>query len=183
MPIALSCDCGRALRVKDELAGKHIRCPDCKSILTVPVQEIRVQERILELIPIEDDEDPEELLLEVIPVDDEEKAPTRGPRRAAIQTELPEVLPARPSDIEDDPPPPPRPPRLRRGFRGRLRRTSASSGFFEGVNTGPIGCGGVMMVVSLLWLCTGLSMGRLYYFPLFMLIAGIGTILKGLRGD
>lgn len=37
MPISLSCtSCQRALRVKDELAGKQILCPDCKTKLTVP---------------------------------------------------------------------------------------------------------------------------------------------------
>lgn len=36
MPISLSCDCGHSLRVKDELAGKRIRCPTCKSALSVP---------------------------------------------------------------------------------------------------------------------------------------------------
>lgn len=37
MPIPFSCQsCGRNLRVKDELAGNQIYCPDCKSILTVP---------------------------------------------------------------------------------------------------------------------------------------------------
>jgi hypothetical protein len=37
MPIPLSCEqCGRNLRVKDELAGMQIYCPDCKGVLTVP---------------------------------------------------------------------------------------------------------------------------------------------------
>jgi hypothetical protein len=37
MPIAFSCrQCSRNLRVKDELAGTQIYCPDCKSILQVP---------------------------------------------------------------------------------------------------------------------------------------------------
>jgi hypothetical protein len=36
MPISLNCDCGRALRVKDELAGRRVRCPVCQAVLTVP---------------------------------------------------------------------------------------------------------------------------------------------------
>jgi hypothetical protein len=38
MPIPFSCSsCGRSLNVRDELAGREIYCPDCKSILTVPL--------------------------------------------------------------------------------------------------------------------------------------------------
>jgi hypothetical protein len=36
MAINLKCDCGRNIRVKDEFAGKLIRCPDCKKSLRVP---------------------------------------------------------------------------------------------------------------------------------------------------
>jgi len=36
MPISFQCGCGRTLRVKEELAGRKIRCPQCSSILTAP---------------------------------------------------------------------------------------------------------------------------------------------------
>ena len=36
MPIDLKCQCGRELYLRDELAGKLIRCPDCQRTLTVP---------------------------------------------------------------------------------------------------------------------------------------------------
>src|SRR5687768_7913425 len=36
MPIPVKCDCGRALRLKDELAGKKIRCPGCSAVVMVP---------------------------------------------------------------------------------------------------------------------------------------------------
>lgn len=39
MSIELSCACGRALRLKDELAGKTVKCPGCGSPLTVPAAE------------------------------------------------------------------------------------------------------------------------------------------------
>lgn len=35
MPITVSCTCGKAFRVKDELAGKTVRCPNCKSPLRI----------------------------------------------------------------------------------------------------------------------------------------------------
>ncbi len=39
MPIPLSCACGRTLRVKDELAGRRVKCPTCGETLTVPTPE------------------------------------------------------------------------------------------------------------------------------------------------
>lgn len=40
MPISLSCpSCDRGLKVKDELAGRKIRCPKCSKVITVPADE------------------------------------------------------------------------------------------------------------------------------------------------
>lgn len=44
MPITVACQCGKQLRVKDELAGKRIRCPSCGAALTVSVESPRGQE-------------------------------------------------------------------------------------------------------------------------------------------
>ena len=36
MPIQVTCDCGKTLKVKDEHAGKKLRCPACSEMITVP---------------------------------------------------------------------------------------------------------------------------------------------------
>ena len=36
MAINLSCECGKKLAVKDEMAGKKVKCPGCGSVLSVP---------------------------------------------------------------------------------------------------------------------------------------------------
>lgn len=36
MPIRVSCSCGKTLAVKDELAGKAVRCPACQKPVKVP---------------------------------------------------------------------------------------------------------------------------------------------------
>src|SRR5260370_38009241 len=36
MPIQVTCNCGRSLRVKDELGGRKVRCPACASVVPVP---------------------------------------------------------------------------------------------------------------------------------------------------
>jgi hypothetical protein len=52
MPITLACPCGKTLQVKDELAGKRIKCPGCGGVLDV-------QEELPELEPL--DADPPDL--------------------------------------------------------------------------------------------------------------------------
>ncbi len=39
MPISVVCECGKRLKVKDEAAGKRIRCPGCGTVLEVPSAE------------------------------------------------------------------------------------------------------------------------------------------------
>src|SRR5207249_4537285 len=36
MAITVTCQCGKKLGVKDEMAGKKVRCPACQTVLTVP---------------------------------------------------------------------------------------------------------------------------------------------------
>lgn len=36
MPIRVSCQCGKALNVKDAMAGKAVKCPGCGNVIRVP---------------------------------------------------------------------------------------------------------------------------------------------------
>src|SRR5262245_27992030 len=36
MPISVRCECGKALRARDESAGKKVRCPGCGRAVAVP---------------------------------------------------------------------------------------------------------------------------------------------------
>lgn len=40
MAITTSCVCGKALRLRDELAGKRVRCPKCNAVLEVPEENV-----------------------------------------------------------------------------------------------------------------------------------------------
>jgi hypothetical protein len=44
MAISVECECGKTIKVKDELAGKKIKCPECQAVLTVPEEEEPVAE-------------------------------------------------------------------------------------------------------------------------------------------
>lgn len=36
MPIPMTCQCGKALKIPDAMAGKAVKCPGCQSVLRVP---------------------------------------------------------------------------------------------------------------------------------------------------
>src|SRR5438132_14078871 len=38
MPISMTCQCGKALRLKDEWVGKKAKCPQCGATFIVPAQ-------------------------------------------------------------------------------------------------------------------------------------------------
>ena len=40
MPIPVRCSCGRTLAVKEEHAGKKVRCPVCRAVLEVPARAV-----------------------------------------------------------------------------------------------------------------------------------------------
>jgi hypothetical protein len=46
MAIEVQCSCGTRLKVKDQLAGKKIKCPSCQAVLLVPVSDARSQYQI-----------------------------------------------------------------------------------------------------------------------------------------
>lgn len=67
MAIALACPaCKRALKVKDELAGRKIKCPNCAAVFPVPRKKVESDERVTAKKPrpvpaaAEDDDDPDE---------------------------------------------------------------------------------------------------------------------------
>jgi DNA-directed RNA polymerase subunit RPC12/RpoP len=46
MAIKVACACGKKLSVKDEHAGKRVKCPACGSVLVIPKRERRPKERV-----------------------------------------------------------------------------------------------------------------------------------------
>ncbi|HEY7426162.1 MAG TPA: hypothetical protein VH682_18170 [Gemmataceae bacterium] len=180
MPIALSCPCGRALNIKDEFAGRKIRCPECKSVLAVPAAEKETEA--------------DDLMLEVLPADEpEEVRPRRESRRAAIQTEIPDVLPARSREddekvssirrrTDEEEKSRKRRPKLRRE-QPRGPKVVFEEGWFGSTNSGVAG-GVLMIVIALVWLVIGVvALDRLFFYPLILAVIGLIAIAKGLAGN
>jgi DNA-directed RNA polymerase subunit RPC12/RpoP len=84
MSLSVTCsDCDKSLKVKDELAGKKIRCPGCSSVIAIPQ-------------PATDDDE--------LPDEWDEPAPAKRKRRAADNDELDDEEPvARPRSRSSKP--------------------------------------------------------------------------------
>jgi hypothetical protein len=72
MPLLVECKCGKKLKVRDEHAGKKVKCPTCGATLVAPTPTPAVEE------PVE--------LLEMI---EEDKAPRAVPASTAVKTSPP----------------------------------------------------------------------------------------------
>jgi hypothetical protein len=91
MPIEMTCACGRALVLRDELAGKTIRCPQCQAELTVPAAPPRpAPEPVLDVLPAAVAADP-------LAARAEEPAPTAPQPRRRIDLRDESLAPPKPS--------------------------------------------------------------------------------------
>jgi len=162
------------MRVKDELAGRKIRCPGCTAILAVPKPETPpdTEEEALNLLLEDSDEPPSGSLTDV----------NDAPRTDAMQESRPGPRPPR-----DEPERPewkwkkkatPAPKSLRKP------RTKSGGGLFNNVNPnyGVMGFGLLMMLGAVVWFLGALAAGWIFFYPPVLFFLGVGTFFKGLMG-
>jgi hypothetical protein len=188
MPIQVACDCGKKLRVKDESAGKKIRCPGCQEILSVPAPDL-----------VEPDEDDVSAAVTSEPP----KPAPRSKRKSdpddeestAVTANAPKTTPwdkKRTDDDEEDEDEPPRSrkrrddeededdedrPRRRKKKRRRDKEDAASSS-----QAGPyasIGGGVLMMIGATVWCIAGLAFDRIFIYPPILFVIGIIAVVRG----
>jgi hypothetical protein len=158
MPIPFSCNsCGRSLNVRDELVGKQIYCPDCKTILTVPYY---AQE------PEPEPEPDVALAAAAPPADDLSTRAEEPPPPAPVnRPQTPEYD----EDWDEAPP---------------LRRPAApeNSGPRIGAIIGGLALMGVSGLILIIQIAGGFVAGALLKLMIVLFIAGIVTFIKGLLG-
>lgn len=167
MPIRVECECGKVLRLKDELAGKRVRCPGCGDPLSVPADEEPLE---LELA----DEPPRKRSLRDEEDEDRPRRPGITARRAADEDDEPTPR-RRPDPDEDEAEDEPRPRKKKK------KRRPASS--YSGVNAGSILAGIGMMVGSVVWFVVGLMNNYIFFYPPVLFILGIIALVKGLMNQ
>jgi hypothetical protein len=167
VPIPVSCSCGRALKIKDELAGKKVRCPACRNVVQVP----------------QPNQDPEDEIMQMLLSDSEdEPAPPSSP-----EPPEPEGIKAEAPQRASPPSPPPslpkkKPEKKPREPERRQPRVVFEEGWFGSVNSGVIG-GLLMMVIAVVWFVLGLMANRIFFYPPILLVIGLISMIKGFFGD
>lgn len=164
MPIPVDCTCGREFKVKAELGGKKIRCPDCKTVLTVPV------------LAAEDE-------LETIEVDSS-APPTvaespRKPEKVKAPRLPDEYAPSRTRADYDSA------AKMKEPNKPRRSRTSKSAGSWRpAISVNPsIVTGSLMMIGAVVWFLLGLAANTIFIYPPIMFVLGIAAVFRGFRGQ
>src|SRR5262249_37356269 len=146
-----------------ELAGRKVRCPDCKQVLTVPRPQAEEEIEALDL-----------LLADEPPA----ARPARRPEPDDAVFDRKQVR--RPPPV---PPPPVKepfePPRPR--ARERKRKRPERSGGGIAVNAEII-TGILMMVGAAVWFFLGLAAGFIYFYPPILFVLGIAAVVRGFTG-
>ena len=165
MPIPVTCLCGRSLRIKDELAGKRIRCPDCSNPLVVP--------EVVEATEAEEEDFVPQRRIQTQPRSQLREAEEEKPRRPIIGSSIPrDEEPA-----EERPRPKPkkrRPPRESYSGRG-----GHDEGWFGSINAGAIG-GLLMIFIAIVWFVGGLMGGIIFFYPPILFVIGCIACIKGM---
>ena len=174
MSIALQCSCGKSLQVKDEHAGKRVRCPACSDVLAVPKSEPAFEV-----------------------VEDEEPVPRAAPVRAKV------VAVSRDRDDDDDDEDDDRPRSKRKGYdvedeeeedrprKKKKRKPKRKNdqpqehshfGLEKSIMTGGVAGGLLAMIIAVVWFVVGLMNDRIFFYPPILLIVGLVAFFKGLMG-
>ena len=181
MPFKQPCACGKTLLLKDEFAGRKVRCPNCKEIvLAAPPEEPKAEEKVPEL-------DVEEVAVTATPpvvtaappsveFEEDDRPRSRSKRRDEDDEDYEEV------------------DRRRRRRRGeddddhdvdglRLKRPDIMATPSESSNTTPIatiGTGILMMIGAVVWFVGALVLfDRLFIYPPIMFVLGIIAVFRG----
>jgi hypothetical protein len=166
MPIHAQCSCGKSYQVKDELAGRKVRCAACQAVIVVPKpsREGDLDDRALQFLMTEDAPMP--------------RRPSPPERQEAIQADLPRPAPKLPPASATTKPAKPQPPTERPSSRSpqrerRHRALVVSPGIITGV---------LMMVGAVVWFGLGLLADRIFFYPPVMFVLGLVATIKGLLG-
>ena len=176
MPITVYCPCENPYRVRDELAGKMIKCPFCQKPVSVPLSDVDVFQE-LRNHDVGSRSDPRHSLEGRAPATFADGSQDDGYTRQRFDS-----LPTQPS-VQ-----PPGPAVTEREAFGQVAQSHADQTSQPpksmGVNRGKVLLGLVMMVGAALWFFYSLSLNK--RFPrgaVFLFVFGLISFVKGLSGS
>jgi hypothetical protein len=153
------------MRVKDEVAGHKIRCPDCSAVLTVPKPETDAEEEALNVLLQESSNEPKASR----PRDWDEPPP----RTESLQPPPRPVTPTFSKPAVSAKPAKPKP---------ISQSNQEPRGLFNNVEWKPYIAipGLVTMLIAVVWLVLGLMIDRIFFYPIILFFIGGGAFFKGI---
>jgi len=179
MPISVACECGKSFRVKDELAGRRIRCPYCETSISVPdpAAPEKSVARSSQAVVAGDRARPPRMPRPRD--DDDDRRPSARRRPSRDEDDDDDDLPPRSRRSRDDDDEP-APKRKKRKKRAR-RRSSGGGGFNIAVHPQII-TGLLMMIGAAAWFIVGIANGYIFFYPPVLFVLGIAAVFRGLMG-
>ncbi len=185
MAIPFTCTCGKSIRIKDELAGRKARCPDCGTAFTIPAPQTPNAEDVAGDFLLADSAGEEHTTQsrEAPPRPAEGKTAFRPGAGPSPPTPAPAPAPT--------PAPTPAPPSAKphSSLATLFAKKKITSNGDEpkewsgGIAIHPsILAGLAMMAGAAIWFFVGLAAGIIYLYPPILFCLGIGAIINGFRG-
>ncbi|MDB5313094.1 MAG: hypothetical protein JWO38_7296 [Gemmataceae bacterium] len=193
MPISFECSCGKTLQVKDEFAGRRVRCPACSGVAAVPAADPGF-EVVDEPSPVPAPSKPAPVRAKPVerPDDEEDKPRSRKPRdedddrpRTRRRDEdddeddddRPRTRRRNEDDDEDDAP---RKKKSRR--KPKPEEKPSHFGLEKRVLNGGVAGGLLAMVIAVVWFVVGLMADRIFFYPPILFVVGLIAMIKGAVG-
>ncbi len=183
MPITFTCTCGKMLRVKDELAGKSVRCPVCSAAVVVPsaapAWEV-VEDEPPPLPKAKSSPVRATPVVKKIELDDDDEDRPRNRRRDDEDDERPRKR--RDDDDDDDDEDRPRKKKKYQSKKVGKEEKHSSFGMEKGIINSGVAGGAIAMFVAVVWFVLGLVNDLIFYYPPILFVIGLIAFVKGLMG-
>lgn len=167
MPITLACSCGKTLRVKDDYAGRWVRCPACKDTALVPEAGMQPQPAF-----------------EVV---EDEPAPPPAKKRVTAEAATirldDEEPPARPRSRPDQEYDGPRKAKKRKRSRPKEEEKPDHFALEKGILNSGVPGGLAAMVIAAVWFVVAIQNNYIFYYPPILFVVGLIAFLRGLTGS
>ncbi|MEZ6143204.1 MAG: hypothetical protein R3B84_21780 [Zavarzinella sp.] len=185
MPIPFTCVCGKTRNLKDEFAGKRIRCPDCHAVSEVPYV-IEREEYLVDMDDVVDEpvpthasnsssEDADDLAARALMDDDDDNNTSRQswaePQPYSQPTSRPTIDPSRYYREE-----------IKQAEQERRARQRPERPPVDRWNGNTV-TGLLMMLGAVVWFGLGFAAGRIFIYPPILFILGLVSFFKGFSGD
>lgn len=203
MPISFTCTCGKTLQVKDEFAGRRVRCPACNGVATAPAGEPEFEvvddpaprraaapppPPPAKAVPVranpversrDDDWDDEDDRPRKRRRDDDEDDRPRGKRR---DEEDDDDRPRKRRDDEEDDDED-RPRKKYKPKKPAKKEQASHFGMEKGILNGGVAGGLLAMLIAVVWCVLGIVLiDRFFFYTPILFVLGLIAFIKGLVG-